>query len=479
MINAERKPIDFARSHSTGITDVGGVGQVSKGQTEAARNAGDQVVGIFGKENTALWKPGEVMTADEFIAYNKPGVPEDLRSIYSTLGLLEEGAGTAEEIEIADRAFQERIAPLRGAISDFLKGHNSKVVMLDNPSMPHQLALGQALLPMAEAGEISLVLLHHDAWPDKESFNRVGQSLRRSSTLQRLIQPHETVTHTVTGAYTRDRVAKMYGWDAAEAEKRLHIVPIGVSEQYVENKPVEHKGLDDVLERYNTGKDELRFLMASRLVRRKNFEGMMQVVAHLNKIGISTSFITTAGFPDKDPEYFQQLHELRESLGMENKFIFLSEETDDNGNLIDLSPNNLPLAMYQRAKGGYLFLSHEEGFSMTPDEAAMAGLFPLHLSDIGPHRRFGNAAFYHDSKGNPVQIAETIASAYQSIRDMGISAQDINDPHKAADILSRLSNVDQALFPYSYLSNFKQAGGTYNAIHINTLRPLLEQAMQQ
>lgn len=103
-----------------------------------------------------------------------------------------------------------------------------------------------------------------------------------------------------------------------------------------------------------------KFVIGSigRIARIKNYELVIQLLAELKKTGMSAQFVCFGRVVDK--EYFEELTQLAETLGVEEQVHFLGNSTEVSNDIgcFDI----------------FVMPSHSEGFGMAAIEAQAAGL---------------------------------------------------------------------------------------------------------
>lgn len=160
-------------------------------------------------------------------------------------------------------------------------------------------------------------------------------------------------------------------------------------------------------------------LLPVRITPRKNIELALRVVdAMRNKIPQVQLVVTGPPGPHNpaNQDYFLKLLAMRDELHLNGVFHFLAEMTDE------YLPEAVIADLYRLSDA--LFLpSREEGFGIPILEAALAGL-PLFCSDIPSLRELaGDCGIYFSPDGNPVEIADLVASQMKTYPSLKLRAR--------------------------------------------------------
>ncbi len=151
-------------------------------------------------------------------------------------------------------------------------------------------------------------------------------------------------------------------------------------------------------------------LTATRIVRRKNIEEGIEIVAALKKKGIHISWMIT-GAPDPHNadamEYFRKLTNLRRKLGVKKEVMFLCEEINGAISFEDLR------GLYALADMMF-FPSKQEGFGIPMLEGGLFGLL-LVVNDIPALRALGGKDVIYIQPGKtPSSIAGEIIKSMKT-----------------------------------------------------------------
>jgi glycosyltransferase involved in cell wall biosynthesis len=149
---------------------------------------------------------------------------------------------------------------------------------------------------------------------------------------------------------------------------------------------------------------ELNLLQPARLVRRKNVELGLQVMAVLKQKGVRARLVVT-GAPDPHQSsgkaYFEELQVVVRDLDIADAVVFAGEK----GELEDADVS----ALYALCDGLF-FPSRSEGFGLPLLEAALWRL-PVWCSDLPVHREvIGAAAHWFGADDAPSMLAERLLS---------------------------------------------------------------------
>ncbi|MFW6151354.1 MAG: glycosyltransferase, partial [Verrucomicrobiota bacterium] len=160
---------------------------------------------------------------------------------------------------------------------------------------------------------------------------------------------------------------------------------------------------------------DLVALTPTRIVRRKNLEAGIEIVAWLKKKGMSLRWLIT-GAPDPHNadamKYFTRLTALRKDLDVEDEVVFLCERIKDR-------ISNEDLRGLFSVSDMLIFPSKGEGFGIPALEGGLARMF-LVLSDIPALREIaGDNAVYIKEGAEPAQVADDIINGLESCPYIG------------------------------------------------------------
>jgi len=197
----------------------------------------------------------------------------------------------------------------------------------------------------------------------------------------------------------KKQLAKLFG----VSRRRLRVVPDGLDVKSFLN-------IDDMIWEMalalNLFEADIVMLFPSRILRRKNYELGIRIVAEMKKLGKKVKFLITGPPDPHNPatvEYFNLLRRMRKKLGVESEVAFLA------------NPEGLNLKIgYSELKGLYacsdmlLITSWQEGFGIPLMEAASRKM-PIACTDIAPLPEVvENYACLFGLDENPAAIARKI-----------------------------------------------------------------------
>lgn len=191
---------------------------------------------------------------------------------------------------------------------------------------------------------------------------------------------------------------------AVVADKKVEdiaVIPNGVDAGRVMGLTKRIRSLADMR---NLWGSDLNLLQPARLVRRKNVELGIELIAALKDLGIKGRLIVT-GAPDPHQadgrKYFEELKGLSVRLGIEHQVIFGGEEEE-------LAHEDLR-SLYALCDGLF-FPSWSEGFGLPLLEAELHRL-AIWCSDLPAHREvIGTMANWFDPQVEPLELAERLAT---------------------------------------------------------------------
>lgn len=161
-------------------------------------------------------------------------------------------------------------------------------------------------------------------------------------------------------------------------------------------------------------------VLPMRIVRRKNIEMALKIIAALKKFVPKIKYIITGALDFQNPdvkEYFFTLKKLRKKLNLEKNVLFLADYKL-NKKRIDLE--KLKINQLYLLADFLLAPSKIEGFGMPLIEAA-AMKTPIICSDIKIFKEIGkNDVFYFNLKENPIKIAKKILKFLEKISSQRI-----------------------------------------------------------
>ncbi len=238
-------------------------------------------------------------------------------------------------------------------------------------TMPFDHALTTRLVEMAvEQKATRWINWVHDVAALNPAYAHLPFHEQRHAMLRRA---GERITHVAVSNLVRDLFCR-----ATEIGiEQCAVIPNGIDENQI-------LGLTDRVARFAK---EHRFwdrdfilLHPARLVRRKNIELGLQVMASLREQGARPLLVITGAPDPHQPDsraYFAELIALRQKLALEDFVVFAGEE--------DAPPDDDDVRALYRAADALFFPSKSEGFGLPLLEARLHGL-QIFCSDIEVHR---------------------------------------------------------------------------------------------
>lgn len=227
------------------------------------------------------------------------------------------------------------------------------------------LALTAALHQLIESGSIrhAVAWCHDFSWTSDSSRSKVHAGYPWDLLRNR----HPGITYVSISARRQQVLAELFGCDVQD----IHLVYNGVEPGSLLGLSQEGRRLAERLDLFSAN---LVLLMPVRVTRAKNIEYALQVLAALSQSTGAKLIIT--GPPDPhDPAsmgYFNELKNLRRSLGVEReaRFVFESGHAPDDPYFID----ERVVGDLYRLSDVVFMPSHREGFGMPVLEAGLAGI---------------------------------------------------------------------------------------------------------
>ncbi len=263
-------------------------------------------------------------------------------------------------------------------------------------SMNKNLPLSTALMENANRkSETRLVLWHHDlAWTtpryQDELYDRFPWNI--------LAAPWPGVhRHVVVSELRRAELAALMKIDPED----IQVIPNGVHiEQFLKLE----QRTREVVEELNLFNAAPLLLLPVRITRRKNIELALKTLTHLRKRMPEARLLVTGPMGPHNPknlEYFAELLELRDGLGLKDCAHFMAEISQE------FLPDPMIFDFYQIADG-LLLTSQEEGFGIPILEAGLRGI-PIFCTNIPPLQELaGEDAVYFATNEEPEKIARSI-----------------------------------------------------------------------
>jgi mannosylglucosylglycerate synthase len=345
--------------HYTAPPVIGGVEGVMDAHARIFLEKGYPVTIIAGQGSAADLPPG-----CEFILI--PELDSQHPDILAAAAILEQGEVPADFDVLTQRLLAE--------LSSSLPRYDNLIVH-NVFTKEYNLPLTAALWVLLDNGAINnCIAWHHDfTWTSPRSRWKMHEGYPWD--LLRTYRP-DMVQVTISQERKRELVG-LYNCP----EEAVRVIVNGVDAAQVFGLTAEGDALVDRLDLLDA---DLILLMPVRVTKNKNVEYALEVVAALKKEGVRVKLILT-GPPDphddKSMDYFHDLQERRDSLGLQEEMHFVFESGSDVA-----EPYQIPLEvvydLYRVAD--LLFMpSYQEGFGMPILEAGLLGL-PVVASDTVP-----------------------------------------------------------------------------------------------
>jgi len=267
----------------------------------------------------------------------------------------------------------------RGEDCDILVGHDpldelrhklrgcSAVIVHNVLTMPFDLPLTEALWQLAEEmPDVRWIAWIHDLAACNPDYDRPWHQAPWNRLAQ--ASPHFTYV-----AVSEHRARQFHALTGAKAR----VIPNGVDARYALGL---HENRWRFVEQHDLLRREMVFIQPARLVRRKNIERGLEVVAELRGRGRDAMTLITAA---DDPHnaagkaYGKELRTLRRKLGLEKAALFVADHLDVDGDT---------MAALYTLSDALFFPSKQEGFGLPLLEAALHRL-ALFCTDVEPINR--------------------------------------------------------------------------------------------
>ncbi len=193
-------------------------------------------------------------------------------------------------------------------------------------------------------------------------------------------------------------------------EEKIYVIPNGVD---VCRLLKLHEEAKRIFEFYNLYNKDWVGLFPARLIKRKNVELAIRIIAELKKMNFNVALIIT-GPPDphrKGGEYLKELKKLAENTGVGKDIIFLCEYKEGNGFFrvsFDLLRSLYLLSDF------LLITSYQEGFGIPVLEGGIFRL-PIFASNIPTLKEIGREdVIFFSLEDPPSLIANKIQSTLKS-----------------------------------------------------------------
>jgi glycosyltransferase involved in cell wall biosynthesis len=300
---------------------------------------------------------------------------------------------------VIPEGFEDLVSRIEQGLTNTL-GDVDIVIAHNVCSLHKNLALTVALHRKFETGTWrKLILWHHDlAWLSP----RYAGELHDGYPWDLLRRPWGA-TQVVVSRFRQEQLADLLGMEA----QKIHVVPNGVSETESLRLGAETQAL---VRKLGLDQAHPRLLLPARVTRRKNIELAVAATATVRQQMPQVAMLVTGPAGPHNPanlQYWNELHGLRDSLGLEGHVYFLAKATE--GSLSPRVVNDL-----FRWSDALLFPSREEGFGIPILEACMARM-PIFCSNIDPLMELvrGHVTGFSPDE-SPAAVGEFIVKRLQS-----------------------------------------------------------------
>jgi len=168
--------------------------------------------------------------------------------------------------------------------------------------------------------------------------------------------------------------------------------------------------------------------LPTRIVRRKNLEKAIEIIAEIKKLKLNIKYLITGAQDFQNPDaihYFNDLKKLSRKLKVENDVIFLSDYVLSNGQKINLE--NIHILNLYLLSDFLLVPSVLEGFGLQLIEAGLAKT-PVICSDILPFQEIAhNDAYIFKLNDSSKVIAKNIINYLEKIPTSRLYRRTIKD----------------------------------------------------
>ncbi len=267
-------------------------------------------------------------------------------------------------------------------------------------SMPFNLPLTLAVIRMADEGRLKVISWGHDSpyfYPEYPRY------LEREP-WNILKKPHPSIQYVAVTEARAEQFRKLYG---------IEVVPITNGVDPVSFFEFHHTTIR-IFKELELSRADLIAIIPFRMVRRKNIELAIRVLAELKKRGIKARFLLTGKYDPHNPDsrkYHRELLALTKKLGVQKEFVILTDLRLAGGGMV-VPDRRMLKELYQISD--LVFLpSKQEGFGLPLLEAGLLKL-PIVCSDIKPFREIGREDVLSFSlKDPPEKIAERLLDFLQ------------------------------------------------------------------
>ncbi len=271
-----------------------------------------------------------------------------------------------------------RIYSLSKRIYRFLRRvlSDTEVLIAHNVlSMPFNLPLTLAILKMADEEFIKVISWGHDS----PYFSPDYPEYLEKPPWNVLKKPHPKITYVAVTESRAKQFEELYG---------TGVTPITNGVDPVSFFEFHHTTIR-VLRELDIFRADLVVIIPFRMVRRKNIELAIEVLAELKKEGLRAKFLLTGKYDphNRDSrEYHRELLSLIRKFSLQKDFVILTDLRLSGGAMV-VPDRRMLRELYQISDAVFL-PSRQEGFGLPLLEAGLLKL-PIICSDIKPFREVG------------------------------------------------------------------------------------------
>jgi len=289
-------------------------------------------------------------------------------------------------------------------------------------TMHFNFALTQALLEIIEENKkIKFIHWTHDATFLDHNYKKKFHRYINQFPWKLITKMYSKVEYISITEFRRKQFAKFF----KASGKKIVAVPNGVKIESFFKLDSEFK---DIISNLNLFSCDLVACLPTRIVRRKNLEKAIEIIAEMKKLKLNIKYLITGAQDFQNPDsvhYFNDLKKLSLKLGVKKDVIFLSDyklASGKNFNLEDINIQNLYLL-----SDFLLVPSVLEGFGLQLIEAGMTKT-PVICNDILPFQEIAkNDAYIFKLNDNPKVIAKNIIKYLEKIPTSRLYRRTIKD----------------------------------------------------
>jgi glycosyltransferase involved in cell wall biosynthesis len=288
---------------------------------------------------------------------------------------------------------------------DFIIAHNFF-------NMPFNMALTSSCHELAKEKRNFIVWIHDSPYFDpsyKDFLNSIDKDMYPWDLLKK---PCAEATYVTITEARKEKASELLGIP----KEKINIVPNGIDTFRLLNLS---EDLRKIAKHYSLWDRGWLGLFPARLIKRKNVELAIKIIAEMNKQNKDSVLIITgpADPHQKGREYFHYLKNLAEENNVKNNIVFLAEFPNSSESFnVDFK---LLRSLYL-ISDFLLIPSFQEGFGIPVLEG---GLFktPVFCSDIPTLKEVGSKdAYFFSLDDPPEEIAKTIIQTLEKLRPLNL-----------------------------------------------------------